>query len=63
MRRLGQGLSAVGVACIILPVLAVLSRALDGPELALATARAPTFVLGGLFLFVVGIGIRLIANG
>lgn len=62
MRAIGILATAGGVLAVVLPILAGISRLVGGPELAIALEYAPTFVLGGIVLFVVGTGLRVYAQ-
>lgn len=59
MGLLGNAITAGGIICILLPIVAGISRLVSGPDLAVAIDYAPTFVLGGIFFFVLGTGIRI----
>lgn len=61
MNVVGQILTAVGVLCILLPILGVILD-FTGTTLPYVIEYAPTFVLGGIVLFVVGVAIRTFAS-
>lgn len=58
MPWLGRSIAAVGVVLIVLPVIAALLWVSGRGSLPTVLAYAPTFVLLGILVFVVGIGIR-----
>lgn len=58
MGWIGPAVTVAGVACILLPVIAGMSSVIGGPELPVAITYAPTFVIGGLLLFVSGTAMR-----
>lgn len=59
MGWIGEAVTVGGVGCIVLPILAGISRLVGGPGLSIALTYAPTFVIGGILLFVIGTIIRL----
>ena len=61
MERIGQLLTVAGVASILFPLIGLVAD-LSGRSVPYAIAYAPTFVLGGILLFVIGIAIRTLAS-
>lgn len=59
MKTIGRALTGVGVLAILLPLLAGLFRIVGGPDVGVALEYAPSFVIGGLLLFVVGTALRV----
>lgn len=47
-----------GIVLILLPIVGGIATVFGSDFLSLATDRAPTFMLLGIFLFVVGVGLR-----
>lgn len=62
MAWLGRSIAAVGVVLIALPVIAALLWVSGRGALPTVLAYAPTFVLVGILVFVIGIGIRTFAG-
>ena len=61
MEWIGRVLTVAGILCIILPIIGGLAY-LAGTELPYVVSYAPTFVLGGILLFVIGIALRTLAS-
>lgn len=57
MAWLGRGLTGIGVLLMVLPILGGL-LSFVGPSLPYVVEYAPTFILGGMLLFVIGVALR-----
>ncbi len=55
----GRTIAGIGVLLVALPIVAF-PLSLLGVELPLVTQYAPTFILGGIFVFVIGMAIRTV---
>lgn len=59
MRTIGILVTVAGLFAVGLPILAGVSALFGGPRITIALEYAPTFVLGGIVLFVIGTGLRV----
>lgn len=55
----GQLVTLMGVIAILLPPAAVIMEFIPGVGFPLALTYAPTFVIGGILLFVIGTALRV----
>lgn len=57
MALVGRGVTILGVAMIIAPLLGV-ALSFGGYTIPWVVEYAPTFILGGIFLFVIGVALQ-----
>lgn len=58
MRRLGHAITVAGGLLVVAPVVVAIGQLAAGAGPSIMVDRAPTFMLGGLACFVVGILLR-----
>ena len=62
LQRIGQSLTVFGVILVLAPLVAGAASILVDVQVAMVLDRVPSFVLSGITCFVLGIGLREIAN-